>query len=618
MSAIPTTTSIGKARWTQGEDGEASVEIRIPIVLPDGVRPRDLTVEIKDGEILCVSHEETRIIQWRLYAQVKDEVEWRVEDDKMVVDLEKKSPVVWSCLIDLPMKADDPLFTSLEEINRMFATQLPVLPSVGKVAGAEDDDVDEGKAEKKEKKEGEDDELDRLLDEVADEVVKKSEEEVTHDDFIKAELDNYKLEADEIMKKLTEVEAKLIDPTENETTNTAKEQKEVLTEMLRLHNLCRELRSKPSTLDNFMECTVLDLMKARVNIGVTSLEEEEEFQDEDEKSLNANELMACGLRLFENKDIKGCLHFLRLAAVHHKHDQSILMLYNIYSHLGSPRGTFLLLKRALDDEDPSAMANQKVGELYDSGARHFLPLFPAALYFFQRAAKLGSVNAMLSLAQLWLRGATDSTMLSEEQMEAQKSVSKYHAWLQKAIDRGCGSAYFVKGCMHIKGEHGVPRSYAQAKENLDAASSAQPEIIHRAPQIMQMLEAMRAEEEEETSASASAKTSSGAAAAGDGDEEVKVTPSMARLNALGKLSGSPSGSPAGTGSRTKRTFTASARRKAFWERACVTSAVVYGIYTLIFPLRIMMLPLFYSIMGPITDAIPWLGNGGAGGDVPLF
>ncbi|KAG5500548.1 hypothetical protein JKF63_03642 [Porcisia hertigi] len=646
--SVPLTEGIGKARWTQGEDEATALELRIPCDFPKGVRPREVTVEIKDSCILCVSQKELRILQWRLYASVNDEVEWRIEDGSvLVVELEKKTGAPWSCLLDLPMSADDELMTPIAEIDRMFRTQLPALPCLGdndgevSVKKASDkvevhnngDAGDAGGAEV----DGEDN-LDKLLDEVAKEVTGRDQEEGdegSNDNttaFIKAELENYRVEEEEIRKKLAEVEATLSSSTDAEDTKSANEQKRILSEMIQLHNECRALRSQPSTLENFLKCTQLDLQKARVNIGEAGENEEEEYQSDEERKLSATELMACGLKLFEDQDMKGCLHFLRLAAIHHKHEQSTLLLYSIYSQMQSPRGAFLLLKRALDDEEQSAAANHKVGELYDQGARHFLPLFPAAIYFYQRAAKLGHMNGMLSLAQLWLRGSTASSMLSEEEVEAQQSISKYHAWLQKAMDRGCGSAYFVRGCMHIKGEHGMAKSYVLAKEYLDAAAGAQPEILRRAPQIPMMLEMLRKEEDStelqqktSTSVSTTKAAADSAAPSKPADEGVKVTASVARLNALSNKAAGSTGSngvlpPRTVGEsaamRARKGFGNGARSKFFWERACVAGVTIYGVYTLAFPIRIALLPLFYSFICSIIETIPWLANRNA--DITMF
>lgn len=603
---VPICTGIGKARWGQGAEGNLGVEIQIPSSLPKGVRPRDLTVEIKDSTVLLVRHGDTTILQWRLYAPVNDEVSWRVEDGTMIVELEKKSDAVWSCLLDLPLRSDDDLLVSVAELNRMFAQQLPHLPPASDPVGSspKEDESANGKAADF------DDDLDRLLEEAAEEVQSaKTDEEDTYASFVKAELENYAREVEEIKKKMSEVEEVLMAQEENEATTAALEQKKILEEMLRIHNICRELRAGPSSLESFLECTRLDLRKARVNVGAMTPNEEEEYANKDEQQMSATELMTAGLKLYSEEDLKGCLHFLRLAAIHHQQEQSIILLYSLYSQLGSPRGAFILLNRALDDVNPSVGANLQVGELYDQGARHFLPLFPASVYFYQRAAKLGSVKAMVSLAQLWLRGSTASSLLSEEQAEAQKSISKYHSWLQRAVDRGCGSAMFVKGCMYLKGEHGVSRSYAQAKEYLDAANASQPEILKRAPQIPLLLESLRTEVSKEAAGDEEPQ-SPATAVTNKADDDVAV----ARLNGLSRTGASfaskTTGNPASNPRRAKKAFGVSAHRKAFWEKATVTGLVGYGAYVIAFPLRIMALPMVYSILAVVADAIPWLANHG--------
>ncbi|CCW62280.1 unnamed protein product [Phytomonas sp. EM1] len=615
--SIPTTLSVGNASWTQGEENESALEIRIPGIIPANVRPRDLSIKIKDSAVLCISHTDKRLLQWRLHAPVSNEVEWRVDNSVVVIDLEKKIPTVWSCLLDLPMSADDPLLTSLNEINRMFTQYFPPLPPVSDTKSNALDAKEEvsEKAKDLEEKKVDDDDLDQLLREAADEIVAdKNDERATYNAFVEAELKNYKREEEEVKQKKAELEAQVNNLDDPASAQLAKDQIKILEKILSLHNECRELRSRPASLENFLQCTKLDLQKARVNIGEVGESETEEYKNDEEKSLSGTELMKYGLKFLEDKDVKSCLHYLRLAAIHHQHEQSIMLLLNIYSQLESPRGASLLLSRALDDKNPSAVANQKLGELYDKGERHFLPLFPAALYFFQRAAKLGSVSAMLSLAQLWLRGCTESTLASEAEISRQKDLSKYHAWLEKAIDRGCGSAYFVKGCMHIKGEHGVEKSYEKAKFYLDAASSSQPELSKRAHQIPMMLEQLRKEESNE-SAEKAPKTNPGhVSKIIKDDDALQVTPSVARLNMLSKSA--PSESAVGPIRRTKKSFGGSANRKVFWEKTCVVGAAVYGIYSLAFPLRVMILPIVYSILGSIVDAIPWLANQDA--DVSMF
>ncbi|PWU85854.1 putative Mitochondrial import receptor subunit ATOM69 [Trypanosoma cruzi] len=178
-----------------------------------------------------------------------------------------------------------------------------------------------------------------------------------------------------IQKKLIEVTNTLEAGAEGEVAKRAQSQRDILEEMLRLH-IYREKRAQPATLANFIEITQLDICKARINVGAMEDEEKEEYASETESAMTAHELMATGLKHFEQQEIQMALHFLRLAAIHHNHEQSILLLHSIYTQLQSPRGPFLLLKRALNDDDFSTAANLKVGEQFDTGARHFPSYVP--------------------------------------------------------------------------------------------------------------------------------------------------------------------------------------------------------------------------------------------------
>ncbi|RNF01401.1 hypothetical protein TraAM80_07052 [Trypanosoma rangeli] len=599
---------VGKARWFQGEEGEEAVEIRIPIVLPQSVRPRDLTVEVKDLAVLCVRHHDTSILQWRLYEAVAAEVEWRVEEEGglLVLDLAKKTPTLWPCLLDMPMSPTDvaKLCVWGDELDALFCEHHPPIPM----------NLEEEKkaAEAQKAEELNEENLDKLLDEAAEEVTRQAPN--TNDkEFIRAELENYKAEEEEIRKKLLEVQTTLETAAEGEAAKQAHSQKEILEEMLRLHNIIREKRAHPATLANFLEITQLDICKARVNVGAATEEEKEEYASDAERAMTAHELMTTGLMHFEQQEIQAALHFLRLAAIYHNHEQSILLLHSIYTQLQSPRGPFLLLKSALNDKDFSIAANLKLGEQFDTGARHFLPMFPAALYFYQRAAKAGSVHAMLAIAQLYLRGCTSSTMLSTEQMERLKSNEKYNAWIEQAADRGCGSAYFVKGCMYLKGEHGCGKSYKMAKELLEKATSSQPDVARRAPQVFVMLEKLRQEEEgcSEKGVVASPLTLAksrhgGNYTEGVNDKDNNTVQASASLERLKSLNDGAGTSTSGI-LRSKKMAGPSANSKSFWEGAVTTGLALYSVYTVAFPLRVMLLPTVYAVLERMLPLIPWLG-----------
>nr|CCD17381.1 unnamed protein product [Trypanosoma congolense IL3000] len=607
--------------WTQGDEDDKTLEIRVPIVLPPSARAKELMVEVKDLAVLCVSHRETTILQWRLYEPVAAEVEWRVENEGslLIMDLVKRGSGVWPCLLDLPMRADDKLFRSTEELDELFREHHPPLPPANDSSltgldgtatekpGGEDKDADTTVVA------GEED-LDRLLDEAAAEVAVTdgAGEENNDKEFIRAELKNCRTEMEEVQKKLAEVMKTLENGPDDETAKQAVKQKAILEEMLRLHKEICEKRRAASSLALFIEITQLDIRKSRVNFGEMSEEEREEYASDEERGMSAQELMTTGLQHLEMQEMLPALHFLRLAAIHHNHDQSTIILYSIYSQLSSPRGAFLLLRRALQDDNISSVANLKVAEQFDVGARHFLPMFPAALYFYQRAAKAGCVHAMLAIAQLYLRGCTSSTMLSAKQIGKLINIDMYHAWLQCAIDRGCGSANFVKGCAHLKGENGCLKSYKLAKEYLDRATAAQPNIARRAPQVYVMLDNLRQEEEGSPSGKVLASHSSTQGGKTDGevvksgskDDSVHVTSSIERLNNMAMKS--YASSSAGLGSRKKGGQGCDS--KAFWEKSARTGLALYSFYTLAFPIRVIMLPYVYTLLGYLVNRIPWLAS----------
>ncbi|EAN80099.1 Mitochondrial import receptor subunit ATOM69 [Trypanosoma equiperdum] len=615
MSSDATAAAVN---WSQGDEGDTALEICVPIVLPQSGRAKELTVEVKDLAVLRVSHRDTIILQWRLYEPVAEEVEWRVENEGslLIMDMVKRSCAVWPCLLDLPMRADDKLLRSTAELDNLFREHHPPLPPdpslERKGAGAAAvDKVDGNGGEAGTAAVGGEDDLERLLEEAAEEVVGEgaATEENNDREFINAELENCRTEIEEIQKKLDEVMKTLEDGADGEAKQQALKQKTILEEMLRLHFEICEKRRLPSSLSGFIEITQLDIRKSRVNVGELSEEEREEYASDEERAMTAHELMTRGLQHFEQQEIQPALHFLRLAALHHNHDQSTIILHSIYSQLNSPRGAFILLRRALQDDNISSTANLKVAEQFDVGARHFLPMFPAALYFYQRAAKAGCVSAMLAIAQLYLRGCTSSTMLSAKQIERLRNTDMYQEWLQRAIDRGCGSANFVKGCAHLKGEHGCVKSYKLAKEYLDRATAAQPKIAQRAPQVYVMLEKLRQEEEGVASLSASTSLSLSkgnyangrAGTNGDGDA-VCVTSSVERLN---NMTSKPYASASAGPGRLKKGNQRSGA-KAFWEGAVTTGLTLYSLYTLAFPVRLLILPHIYTLLSHVVDRVPWL------------
>lgn len=694
------TESINGAIWSQV--GDNGIEIRIPACLPEGVRPRDLSVCIKDSCILVVSAGPKRIIQWRLYGPVEDEtneggVEWMYEDDHLVIDLKKKiSGAEWTNLLDLPVRDDDPLLASKEELNKMIAQYFPpqVIPLEMVEAGKEDEKKDEAANE-----------LDKLLEGAVKEVITSEDAHNTPADddadeaglstlaaFLRSErrmmLYSEKTfrerlaearalaeQQSEEQEKMTEDKEEMGEKKEKEMkpatspeatnvkANVEKDQKKkaeeaartipLLEKMLALTKQIREIRCQRTTIDSFIEVIRLSIDVAMIN-HETDLKEP--YESEEEKELTPTQLMTIALSESPLTDTQR-LHFLRLAAIHHGHPQCISIMFGKYPD--QPIGPYLMLRRALDDSNRSAEANHIVGDLFSSGSKYFVPMFPIAVFFYQRAAQLGYAAAMLSLAQLWSRGCTETSLLSDEEHASLKSIDRYHRWIQKAVDRGSGAAIFVQGCAYLNGEYGLESSYTEAKRLLDAAvkTGASVSQLFRDSNIPLKLDALRKEEEEKkqslskggswttpTGSATGLKDSTGDSTkdSNDGSLTSKKPPSTAtlsqgassgfslsttrpvmgaseaRLDALqarNKGARAPSGGGAHDNAKDKAKrmlrgghAAAAARRMKFWERAGRVAVTTYGLFALCFPLRVMLLPYFYEMIGPIVKAIPWLGN----------
>jgi hypothetical protein len=591
--------------WVQStEEGDTSLEVTIPVVLPAGVRTKELSVLVKDQDVLCIKYKESTLVQWRLYSRVSEDVEWRAENSNVVVDLVKAEGATWPCLLNLPMRPDDPLLSTTAELDVLFAKEVKPLPPV-KTAPA----ADEAKADAIDEED-----LDRMLEETVQEVQEL-------DMYVKAELKGMEEEESEMKAKLQELEESLTTSEDDETKETTKKQILLIERMIEIHNKTRELRSHVCTVETFLETQALDLRKSRINVGELNENETEAFLNDEERGMSAVELFAVGVRALQEQQVDQSLHFLRLAAVHHKHSQSISVLFRLYSELGSPRGAYILLQRAKEDDDAlDVTSNLQVAEMFDRGARHFPPILGAAIYFYQRAARCGSVHAMIGLAQLFLRGSTTATTLNEEEREANIDKKKYHAWLEQAIGRGSGAALFIKGCMHLRGEHGCEKSYRVAKDYLERSGKCQPEIIKRSAGVNAALEKLRIEEDAasgnttELGSPASPPTPPSSPSGGLTTVPQRNAPKVdvaARLAALDNQS-SPLSPADGARKPAKKAggshAAASARSRAFWERATVTGTAVYVVYTLAFPIRVLLLPQFYTAIQWFLDMF---GFGGA-------
>lgn len=615
--------SIGQTKWSQSSDeNDPALEITIPVVLPAGVRSKELTVLVKDDEVLCIKYKDSVLVQWRLFGKVSGDLEWRAESaDSIVVDLLKKDPTSWPALVNIPMRADDKLLATESELDAYIAREVKPLPppakkqSESKTAEGESAAAAGGVDEE---------DLDKLLEDAVEEVHGSAEEEPL-DAMSRAELRGMDDEENEIRAKLLEVQQKVTaenaDETDEEVINAEKLLIQI-EKMLTVHMETREMRSRASTLSNFLKTVEMDIRKGRLNVGEIGETETEAFDNDEERDMSPHQLLTTGIQLLQNQD-PHALHFLRLAAIHHNHSTSVTVLFRIYSELGSPIGAYFLLRRAMDDNDVDVGTNLQVAEMFDRGVRHFPPVFGVAMHFYQRAAKAGSVQAMMGLAQLYLRGSTSASLLTAEERAKNIDQAKFHAWIQQALNRGSATAYFVKGSMHLHGDHGTTKSYAMAKEYIDRAKLCESEVIRRAPKIQMLLDKLRIEEEDAakgvsaepsspaTPASPAPSAASPSSAAVPSASTSAAVPQSAaqRLAALEGKSAAPFAATVKTAPKKSAAHVASgARARAFWEGAAVVGIATFSIYTLAFPIRVRLLGTFYDLLQTLLETFH-LGGG---------
>ena len=447
---------------------------------------------------------------------------------------------------------------------------------------------------------------------------------------IQAELHGIKMESEAITEKLEEMLKELSEATPgSDQHDTLTLHVKIASRMLELVRETRALRSEKATIKKFIEVQMADINKARVNIGETDPYETEEFQDDSEKELSGIQLFRAALQ-YLNHDPAVAVHLLRLAAIHHHHAPSVVALMSIYTNVPSsyPRGASLLLNNAIRGEghDVEARTNSRVGDLFNSGTRHFPPVFSLAVYFHQRAAVAGNTHSMTALAQLFLAGecSGDDTMSpSLKRLNTDEKRANY--FLQCAVDRGSIVAYLIRAAQFAKGAEGMPQSLDSAEKYYKKAIAAESSLS--SPQSAQMrigsrmtlgeLAALFAPKTE-AAPKATTTTVSEVKKAGpttsvkpadDDDDIIELRPSAparpSGLTASGARMGYQAGGPSGAVSAPAKRNTGMAasnnKRKSNWERAARWGITTYALYVVAFPVRLIMLPFFYEVAANVLD-----------------
>lgn len=472
---------------------------------------------------------------------------------------------------------------------------------------------------------------------------------------ITAELRGIEMETNAITEKLEEMMKSLNAAEEgSEEKATLTSHVKIASRMLELVRETRNLRAETATIDNFLKVQIADIQKARVNIGEIGPYETEEFQDDNERGMTGIQLFRAALQNL-NQDPGTAVHLLRLAAIHHHHAPSVVALFSIYTNVPSsyPRGASLMLQNALrgEGQDVEARTNSRVGDLFNSGTRHFPPIFSLAVYFHQRAAIAGNTHSMVSLAMLFLSGecSGDDTM-TPSLKKLNTDVKRANYFIQCAVDRGSIVAYLIRAAQYVEGADGMPKSMDMARKYYERALAAESSLNSAESKKMRIgtrmtlgdLEKRLNADKQANVVVTEAPGKSSAAntkKAEDDDDIIELRPSVNRNAQPATTSGGPrfggmvpsasAGSTSGYSGPTSPTsaaggtvaapakrnnaFTASAnKRKAVWERAARWGIGIYAVYVLAFPLRLIALPFFYDKVATIMDLF---GLGGAGSGI---
>ena len=618
--------------WSQ--DSEHKLELRIPLSgLGAAIVPKNLSVEVKEKDIIVAKHQDTVVLQQRLHDNVEID-QWTVEDSKtLVIDIKKIDADSWPCLLRLPMRPDDRRFLRGDDLDALLRTEMTRLPK--------DEELErEAAAGQTEAPVANDDDFDDLLDDVLDEVTAAEKEEEKKDAAAAAttegdaaaddddkepetesskhateyELKMTKEEVEQLATLRKEAEEKIAaEETSEEDREKQRERRAMIDKMTELSKKVRRLRSKRPTVPVLIEILQCEVWKGRLNHGAIEETETEGFRDDEEKNMSADELLKKGVSCLES-DIESAMHYLRLAAIHHNHPVSTSLLQRLYSQMRVlPKAAYFMLRRALmDDCEPSS--NLVVGEFADKGMPLFPPYMALVVYFYQRSAAVGSTHAMLTLANTYKQGAVTASPADEASRKKNADEDKFLDWLAAAEERGSPRAYFIRASLHTTGECGQTKSAKLAKQYLDKVKRTEPSILAKAPGLENRINQMLREEGGEGSMpSLEATTSTGApapakaAAPADSGIIAPRQSASSRLQALEAAAGGSASAnmdrPArGGGMLSKRGNNAAANKWKLRLERCVKIGVgCYFAYAALFPMRVLVAAQAFEMMAYFMD-----------------
>ena len=392
--------------WLQ-EPGRRELILNVRVQqLPPDVDPSDVDVNIENGRELCIFYKKQLLVQWKLASTVSEnKCEFTVQASLVQIALEKADDDLWRHLIDEPIDPKDPALVSESNISSALSTDLHRLPPPSEPY--DEEKLSEGDA---------------------------------------ADLRSLKEENNQIALVLARTRKELETVEGQEEAKAALHKRiDQLNTLLDLNIKMRLLRSEEPSLANWKQLLQLNIRKHRVNAGLDD-DEVEEFANDEERRLTAEELDQLAIQCLQERNqqalIRG-MHFLRLSALHRNSSFATVVLVKLYAQANATcRAASFLIRRAdMDDCDPET--NYMVAGCHDRGEMLFSPIFELALYYAQRAAASGNVNAMLQLHLMYTTGALRGQKVEQDSPVQQKRRSEALSmlWLHHAANRGSAAAY---------------------------------------------------------------------------------------------------------------------------------------------------------------------------------
>ena len=228
---------------------------------------------------------------------------------------------------------------------------------------------------------------------------------------------------------------------------------------------CARARTGPPTLATVEAVMLLDMRRGRLALGITTVEETEEFADAAEAAMSTEELLSTAKDLLNQRQVekqKQGLHFLRLAALTRGDPFAACALAVTYQRMHDAEAlrAYVLLTQVL--RHPTHVdLNREVGQAVGVGARCFPQLLWLAVKYFQRCAVRGDAWSMVQLTRLFVAGRLGNLEDGGEGMFKRSDVAV--KWMQIASRRVTPESDLYLAAAHLKGSCGLSPSTAIVK-----------------------------------------------------------------------------------------------------------------------------------------------------------